>query len=469
MRPASVEAEIAVLGGVYIDTDAALQMFASLTRDHFTRESHRLLFDAMHLLVKSGTAVDQVTLAEVLKDRGDYETVGGISFLASLMDAVPTAANAGYHVGIVRDRAHQRKVAALAEQLAQSPGDPALLAALREVPDARIGAERFRLMTDTDIQSLPPMEWLWEGVLPENSLAALIGPPEQGKSLLSLGLCFSAQTGTPYLDRKVRGGNAVCVAAGEGVSGLGSRTRAWKAANHYAGNIGAHFLTEPVMLADPTEVRHFVAAIRTLSEPPALIVIDTLARCYAGDENSTQDMSAFVAGADRLRTETGAAVLIVHHTNATGERERGNTALRGACDVMMLARKEGELITVSCEKMKDAPHFPKMHLRLVRVADSVVVFTAERAPAVNPDELTEKQAEILALLRTHFLENGATASEWLKSSGVPERTFYDARTALVRKGYVNAPEQPKGGRYTLTERGEVFVTAGCGDTADILR
>jgi hypothetical protein len=228
-----------------------------------------------------------------------------------------------------------------------------------------------------------------------------------------------------------------------------------------------HFLTEPVYLTEPEEVEHLLRALATLPEPPALIVFDTLARCLLGDENSTRDMSAFIAGADRVRTATGAAVLILHHMNAGGERERGNTALRGACDTMFFLRATGDTVTLTCEKQKDLAPFDRVNLRLQTVEESAVLVTAKSSPQLASAGLTEKQIETLALLRTHFPENGALVSEWLEASGLRDRTFYDYRTLFVTRGYVQEPPERRGGRYTLTDRGKGFLTANCGLTADV--
>jgi predicted transcriptional regulator len=178
-------------------------------------------------------------------------------------------------------------------------------------------------------------------------------------------------------------------------------------------------------------------------------------------------MSAFIAGADRVRTATGAAVLILHHMNAGGERERGNTALRGACDTMFFLRATGDTVTLTCEKQKDLAPFDRVNLRLQTVEESAVLVTAKKSWQLAGEELAEKVLATLALLPTHFPENGALASEWLEASGLRDRTFFRYRTTLVAKGYVQEPSEGRGGRYTLTEKGKVLVTANCQLTAKV--
>ena len=100
---------------------------------------------------------------------------------------------------------------------------------------------------------------------------------------------------------------------------------------------------------------------------PVLIVLDTLARLMVGgDENSAKDMGLAIEGIDRLRKETSATILVVHHTRKDGQIERGSNALRAAADVMIECKKfddQGDVV-FECKKMKDAAPFKKATLQL---------------------------------------------------------------------------------------------------------
>jgi predicted transcriptional regulator len=330
------------------------------------------------------------------------------------------------------------------------------------IRDGAARPSRFELISDSAMEMMPKPAFLLGDKLLVGGLSVLVGPPGCGKTFMALSWTCSVATGVPLGDDEVRKyGPAVYVAA-EGSAGLGARLRSWKTANHLTGALGVHFITEPVSLLSASDTTDFLRALDVLENPPLVIVFDTLARCMVGgDENSTQDMSAFIAGADRIRRDTGAHVMLLHHMNAGGERERGNTALRGACDTMMFLKAEGSDLTLSCEKQKDAAPFPKLHARLSTFGDSCAVLTAKSALQLTADGLTEKQLETLALLQTHFLENGATAKEWMAASNVSDRTFYNYRTVLVKGGYVAAPSKDRGGRYVLTDLGTRTLTANC--------
>jgi replicative DNA helicase len=108
--PYSAEAELAVLGGMLIDGDALTRAIEVVDDSMFYREGNRRAFRAMRRIFERGDVIDPVTLAEELRGAGDLEAVGGLQFIASLLDAVPTAANIEYHAKIVREKAVLRRL-----------------------------------------------------------------------------------------------------------------------------------------------------------------------------------------------------------------------------------------------------------------------------------------------------------------------------------------------------------------------
>ncbi|HWT82183.1 MAG TPA: replicative DNA helicase, partial [Candidatus Methylomirabilis sp.] len=103
--PQNIEAEISVLGAVLQDPAALLKSMEVLRPADFYKEAHRKIFTACIDLFDRNEPVDLVTLANELMRRKQLEEVGGGSALSALVDAVPTAANVGYHARIVKDKA----------------------------------------------------------------------------------------------------------------------------------------------------------------------------------------------------------------------------------------------------------------------------------------------------------------------------------------------------------------------------
>ncbi|HET7463171.1 MAG TPA: replicative DNA helicase [Longimicrobium sp.] len=108
--PYSAEAEMAVLGGMLIDQDAVVKAVELVDDSMFHREAHRRLFRSLVRIWQRGDVIDEITVGDDLRKAGDFEAVGGIAFLASLLDAVPTAANIEYHCKIVREKAILRRL-----------------------------------------------------------------------------------------------------------------------------------------------------------------------------------------------------------------------------------------------------------------------------------------------------------------------------------------------------------------------
>ena len=115
--PYAPEAEISVLGGMLMDADAVAKAIETVDESMFYREANRRVFRSMARLFQRGEVIDPVTVSEELTKTDELESVGGMAYLAELLDAVPTAANIEYHGRIVRDRALLRRLIEAASQV----------------------------------------------------------------------------------------------------------------------------------------------------------------------------------------------------------------------------------------------------------------------------------------------------------------------------------------------------------------
>ncbi len=106
--PHNLEAEMAVLGSVLVER-ASLGHAASIVEPRdFYAAVHELIFATMLDLARAEKPIDKVTLAEELRRRGNLEHVGGLPYLTSLLETVPTAASTQYYSAIVREKAQLR-------------------------------------------------------------------------------------------------------------------------------------------------------------------------------------------------------------------------------------------------------------------------------------------------------------------------------------------------------------------------
>lgn len=108
--PHDQEAEQAVLGAVLIDKDAMVQVSQLIIGENFYEDRHRLIYDAMLALYEERKPIDLLTLTSVLKKNKTYERIGGSSYLSSLTNIVPTAANSEYYAQIIREKYVRRSL-----------------------------------------------------------------------------------------------------------------------------------------------------------------------------------------------------------------------------------------------------------------------------------------------------------------------------------------------------------------------
>jgi len=120
LPPQNLEAEMSVLGGVLLENEALNRALGYLRSADFYRESHRKIFNALMILGDKSEPADLVTLTAVLKDRGELEAVGGSTYLATLVDYVPTAANISYYCKLVKEKSVARKLIETSTQIATS-------------------------------------------------------------------------------------------------------------------------------------------------------------------------------------------------------------------------------------------------------------------------------------------------------------------------------------------------------------
>ena len=104
LPPQSLEAEQSVLGAILLDHQSLSKALEILSPDDFYREAHRQIFRGMIEMYERNKAIDLITLPEYLKQQNLLGDVGGVGYLASLVQAAPTAANILYHARIVHEK-----------------------------------------------------------------------------------------------------------------------------------------------------------------------------------------------------------------------------------------------------------------------------------------------------------------------------------------------------------------------------
>jgi hypothetical protein len=311
-------------------------------------------------------------------------------------------------------------------------------------------AERFppswRLLDDVELLELPDPQAIIAGVLFEQTVGVIYSPPGGGKTTLCAGLAVAQATLPTWFGHRVVSPGATVYVAAEDPAGFKMRVSAAKRAARLSltKRIGVYTFPDTIDLRDPVSVAMFGRFLKHQAQGSAVplktVIVDTYAASNPGaSENSSEDTTTAMVHAQRWRDDLGVSVVLVHHTNAGGSRERGHSAMRGAADFMIAMTPVDDAIHVECSKQRNAVPFEKLVLKMVPLADGdgcVLRLAADVLPSTG---LTEVQGKVFGILKDNFAADGATKSEWQRTChDVPERSFYRACKVLVESGYVKA-------------------------------
>lgn len=367
--------ETAAVGACMFSTQALADVTRTLTPEDIHNGAVRTIYEAVLRLHSRGDPVDYVTVADELAAHRYLEAVGGLTAVMDVGGACPVAGNGGYYARRAAQQAYDRRVEAVLANLSADDATEALetLQAAVATRPTVAASRRFRRYTVADLDTLPPPEWLVDGLIPEG-LSVVYGPSGANKSFLTIDWACSVASGRRWFGRRVRLGKVLYVVA-EGASGMAGRLAAWRHDRGVPTLDRLELVTVPLNLLDVGWADDLVAETRELGA--AVVVLDTLARNMVGDENATADMAAFVRVCDRLRVEAEASVWVVHHSGLEQGRMRGNTALYGAADAVVAVSTSGVDTVVGNEppagKQKDAAPDRPWRLRRKAVGGSCVL------------------------------------------------------------------------------------------------
>ncbi|MGB5750288.1 MAG: replicative DNA helicase [Desulfobacterales bacterium] len=110
LPPQNIEAEESIISAILIDNNTLLDVIEILAPEDFYRTAHQKIYAAITDLFDITEPIDLVTLANKLKEKGQLEEIGSASYLARLVDTVPSAVNAQHYAKIVHDKASLRRL-----------------------------------------------------------------------------------------------------------------------------------------------------------------------------------------------------------------------------------------------------------------------------------------------------------------------------------------------------------------------
>ena len=169
--PHSAEAEQGVLGSMLISPrDAIAESVSKITDEYFYVPAHQIIYNALVELWNANQAIDLITFTQHLRDRNLLDTVGGAPLVTNLFTFVPTAANIGYYLEIVRDKYILRQIiVAATESVRRAYEEQDEVNNLLDEVEQRIfavGEDRFKgqmlTMKDQVMEAIEAIEKLYE-------------------------------------------------------------------------------------------------------------------------------------------------------------------------------------------------------------------------------------------------------------------------------------------------------------------
>ena len=315
------------------------------------------------------------------------------------------------------------------------------------------------------IQRTGGAKWIIKGMLEEQCISQLYGPPGVGKSFLALGMACAVATGTEWHRHKVMRG-AVVYVAGEGQGGMSRRLRAWQKNSGVSLEGAKLFVSHrAVSLLDTDSAMTEMEAIESQLSPgekPTLVVVDTLSRAFVGgDENSNQHMGLFVRTIEAMKARWGANVLIVHHSGKDASKGgRGSSVLPCALEADFCLEKRGGKSNLVCKKMKDGPKAPDFlfTLKTVELEKVIDCFGEEEVVTSAVTVQCEAQESAMNLLVSKFL--GAMQGGWTSYRQMAaalecsEKTLAKMIEDCEKDGVIMSEGQGRCKRYFLSEYAE---------------
>lgn len=330
-----------------------------------------------------------------------------------------------------------------------------------------VDTPQFKLIPFNEITHSREINYVIRGLIPREGLILVYGAPKCGKSFWVMDMTLHVALGWKYRGRKVRQGNVVYIAC-EGVSGVTARIEAFRQTK----------LTEN---ADLTPFYLIGATLDLIKQhkklqddikyalkdtPIHIIVIDTLNRSLAGDENSSVDMGNYIKAADALREYFKCAVIIIHHCGYDATHARGHTSLPAALDaqIAITRDKDTDMIVTELQFMKDGDTEDKLYssLEKVEIGDddegdpitSCIIVSKDRPETESKPRLTKQTQIAFDSLKQALQEKGQYAPDELKMPSYIRVVSMDEWRNFFYQNAISSSEKPDAKRKALHRAAE---------------
>lgn len=298
------------------------------------------------------------------------------------------------------------------------------------VPESPVDALYSKMCFDpeADLIAAANETWLIDDIIPARGLGFIYGPPASYKSFIAVDLAMCIATGKDWHGSECEMPGAVVYIAAEGSRGVKERVIGWRKKYNMTGSIV--IMSTAVMMDDVIMRQAFTECVQRAREqlqvPIRMVVIDTMARSFSGDENSSQETGAFFKSCEMLAEDADDCfVMIITHTRKNDDEYRGSSAVKGAADCMFLVKRvDDRQALVKNTKQKDVEEAEPRR------------FALELIDLGIKDRKGRPRKSMIPVLES----KGADADP---DSDAGETTVFDHRDSVFLVGLVRAAEVEK--------------------------
>lgn len=285
--------------------------------------------------------------------------------------------------------------------------------------DRRKKARPFQFISAEQFMQRPAPTWVIRGVLPKAVLAVLYGASGSGKTFVALDMALAISRGIEWRGLRTAPGNVAYVVA-EGAGGFQVRLAAYCRHNDIEpSDLRLNILDGAPNMMDVDQVAVLAAEMKKLG-PLSVVFVDTYARVMGnGNENDAKDTNRVVDHCYKLHKETGALVVLVHHTGKDETKgARGNSALRAAADVELAVTRTAKYRAITISKMKDGKDGDDMRFQLNSITIGV----------------DDEGEEITSCVVEHMAAESSDGPDWSEIKGKNERAICDVLSEFADLG-----------------------------------
>ncbi|WP_158497197.1 AAA family ATPase [Micavibrio aeruginosavorus] len=319
-----------------------------------------------------------------------------------------------------------------------------------------------------DLQAMERRKYLIKGLLEQGGMSVVYGESNSGKTFFALDIAAHMSLGWSWQDRKTRKGKVIYIAA---ESGLGIAERLIAFRNHHKlERYGELYLALRTILlvGENNDCDQLIEKIKE-TEDVELVVVDTLARAMGGgNENSSEDMGFFIRCCDKIREETGAHVMVIHHSGKDSSRgARGHSSLRAAIDTEIEVSQDSGVITAQVLKQRDGKLGDQFSFELTPIEigedeDGEPITSCVLSPClIAPKEkkLSGQKRRALDILRNCIIDKGEKRQVRKEMPMVDCVTLSEYRDYLKREK-ISSSDKPDSENKAITRAIDQLNNAG---------